>query len=254
MSSLTEADLAAIRAREDEASIPALEVMDLRAGYGRVEVLHGIDLTVPRGSVVALMGPNGAGKTTLLNVCAGLVPATSGCVHVSGIHVNGVGPDVFARAGLCSIPEGRGVFPNLTVRENLKVFTHSGTASLSEVEERTYQSFPRLQERRTQLAGTLSGGERQMLALSRAFTSDPALLLLDEISMGLAPIIVSELYEKVGQLAAEGIAILLVEQFAAAALRVADYAAIMRQGRIEVLGEPDDVEGALSEAYLGAMA
>jgi len=234
--------------------IPALEVMDLRAGYGRVEVLHGIDLTVERGSVVALMGPNGAGKTTLLNVCAGLVPATSGCIHVSGIHVNGVAPDVFARAGLCSIPEGRGVFPNLTVRENLRVFTHSATASLAEVEQRAFETFPRLGERRSQLAGTLSGGERQMLALCRAFTSDPALLLLDEISMGLAPIIVSELYEKVGQLAAEGISILLVEQFATAALKVADHAAVMRQGRIDVSGRPEDVAGALSEAYLGVMA
>ncbi|HEV2369392.1 MAG TPA: ABC transporter ATP-binding protein [Acidimicrobiales bacterium] len=236
------------------ASIPALEVMDLRAGYGRVEVLHGVNLTVPRGSVVALMGPNGAGKTTLLNVAAGLVPATSGCVHVAGMHVNGVAPDVFARAGVCSIPEGRGVFPNLTVRENLRVFSHSSTFSMSDIEERSYAAFPRLHERRGQMAGTLSGGERQMLALCRAFTSDPAVLLLDEISMGLAPIIVSELYDKVGQLASEGIAILLVEQFATAALKVADYAAIMRQGRIEVLGEPTDVAGALSEAYLGAMA
>ena len=234
--------------------IPALEVMDLHAGYGRVEVLHGIDLTVDRGTVVALMGPNGAGKTTLLNVCAGLVPITSGCIHVSGIHVNGVAPDVFARAGLCSIPEGRGVFPNLTVRENLRVFTHSATASLAEVEERAFETFPRLGERRHQLAGTLSGGERQMLALSRAFTSDPAVLLLDEISMGLAPIIVSELYDKVGQLAAEGISILLVEQFATAALKVADHAAVMRQGRIDVAGRPEDVAGALSEAYLGVMA
>ena len=236
------------------AAIPALEVMDLRAGYGRVEVLHGVNLVVPRGSVVALMGPNGAGKTTLLNVAAGLLPSTSGCVHVAGMHVNGVAPEVFSRAGVCSIPEGRGVFPNLSVRENLRVFTHAANGDIDEAEESAFTNFPRLRERRNQLAGTLSGGERQMLALSRAFFSQPSILLLDEISMGLAPIIVGELYEKVGQLASEGIAILLVEQFAAAALRVADYAAIMRQGRIEILGEPADVRDALSEAYLGVMS
>ena len=253
MSSLAEAPPAAVRP-DPLADIPALELMDLRAGYGRVEVLHGIDLVVPRGSVVALMGPNGAGKTTTLNVAAGLLPATSGCVHVAGMHVNGVAPEVFSRAGVCSIPEGRGVFPNLTVRENIRVFTHASNLDVSEAEDRAYANFPRLRERRTQLAGTLSGGERQMLALSRAFFSEPSILLLDEISMGLAPIIVGELYEKVGQLASEGMAILLVEQFAAAALKVSDYAAIMRQGRIEMIGEPADVTDALSEAYLGVMS
>jgi branched-chain amino acid transport system ATP-binding protein len=233
---------------------PALELIDLRAGYGRVEVLHGVNLSVPKGSVFALMGPNGAGKTTLLNAACGFVRATSGCVHVAGIHVNGVAPEVFARAGVCSIPEGRGSFPNLTVRENLRVFTHSGGGSTDEVEAVAFDTFPRLAERRNQLAGTLSGGERQMLSMCRALVSDPALLLLDEISMGLAPIIVSELYEKVAKLAAQGIAILLVEQFAAAAMKVADYAAIMRQGRIDRVGEPADVADALAEAYLGATA
>lgn len=234
--------------------LPALELIEVHAGYGRLEVLHGIDLVVPRGSVVALMGPNGAGKTTTLNVASGFVTPTSGCVHVGGMHVNGVAPEVFARAGVCGIPEGRGTFPNLTVRDNLRVFTHAGDKSVDEVEQAAFAAFPRLAERREQLAGTLSGGERQMLSLSRAFTSEPALLLLDEISMGLAPIIVSELYEKVAQLAAGGIAILLVEQFAAAALKVADYAVIMRQGRIERVGEPADVSGELTDVYLGVSA
>ena len=233
---------------------PALEVFDLHAGYGKVEVLQGVDLTVPRGSVVALMGPNGAGKTTLLNVCAGFVRPTSGCIHVAGVHVNGIAPERFARAGVCSIPEGRGTFPNLTVRENLKVFTHAGGHSLDEVEEITFATFPKLAERRHQMAGTLSGGERQMLSMCRAFTSDPALLLLDEISMGLAPLVVGELYEKVGELAAAGIAILLVEQFATAAMKVAEYAVIMRHGRITTVGEPSDVADDLTAAYLGAMA
>jgi branched-chain amino acid transport system ATP-binding protein len=229
----------------------ALEVIDLRAGYGRVEVLHGVTLTLPRGSVLALMGPNGAGKTTLLNVAAGFVAPSSGCVHISGLHVNGLHPHVFAKAGVCSIPEGRGTFPNLSVRENLRVFSHAGGANMDWIEHSAYATFPRLAERRHQLAGTLSGGERQMLSMCRAFTSEPALLLLDEISMGLAPIVVSELYDKVAELAASGIAILLVEQFAAAALKVADYAAVMKQGTIEVFGEPADVAGALTEAYLG---
>jgi branched-chain amino acid transport system ATP-binding protein len=233
---------------------PALEIFDLRAGYGKVEVLHGVDLTVPRGSVVALMGPNGAGKTTLLNVAAGFVRPTSGCVHVCGLHVNGVAPERFAQAGVCSIPEGRGAFPNLTVRENLNVFTHAGNRPLGHVEQVAYQVFPRLAERRNQLAGTLSGGERQMLSMCRAFTSEPALLLLDEISMGLAPLVVAELYDKVGQLAESGIAILLVEQFATAAMKVAQYAAIMRHGRITTVGEPGDVAEDLTAAYLGAMA
>jgi branched-chain amino acid transport system ATP-binding protein len=201
---------------------------------------------------MALMGPNGAGKTTLLNVAAGFVKPTSGCVHVSGLHVNGVEPEVFARAGVCSIPEGRGAFPNLTVHENLRVFSHAGTLTVERIEEIAFAAFPRLADRRNQLAGTLSGGERQMLSMSRAFVTEPALLLLDEISMGLAPIVVSELYDKVGELAASGIAILLVEQFAAAALKVADYAAVMRQGGIEVMGEPVDVAGELTAAYLGA--
>lgn len=233
---------------------PALELFDLRAGYGRVEVLHGVDLVVPGASVVALMGPNGAGKTTLLNVAAGFVKPRSGCVHVRGLHVNGVAPERFAQAGVCSIPEGRGAFPNLTVRENLKVFTHSSERPLEQVEEITFGVFPRLAERRHQLAGTLSGGERQMLAMCRAFTSDPALLLLDEISMGLAPLVVAELYEKVAELAESGIAILLVEQFATAAMKVAQYAAIMRHGRITTVGEPADVAEDLTAAYLGAMA
>lgn len=251
---LTQDGFAAAGISEPVTADPAeavLEVIDLRAGYGRVEVLHGVTLTLPRGSVLALMGPNGAGKTTLLNVAAGFVTPSSGCVHVAGMHVNGLSPSVFAKAGLCSIPEGRGTFPNLTVRENLRVFSHSGTASMDQIEETAYVTFPRLAERRTQLAGTLSGGERQMLSMCRAFVSEPAVLLLDEISMGLAPIVVSELYEKVGELAESGIAILLVEQFAAAAMKVADYAAVMRQGRIEVFGEPTDVAGSLAEAYLG---
>jgi branched-chain amino acid transport system ATP-binding protein len=223
----------------------------IRAGYGRIEVLHQVDLVVPHGTVFALLGPNGAGKTTTLKVASGRLKPTSGCVHVGGSHVNGARPAEVARAGICSIPEGRGIFPNLTVAENLRMMSFRGVRS-SDIEAQAYARFPRLSERRRQLAGTLSGGEQQMLAMSRALTTDPVLLLLDEISMGLAPKIVTELYELVRQLAASGLAILLVEQFARTALAVADYAAILSQGRIEQVGEPADVASAVSAAYLGA--
>jgi branched-chain amino acid transport system ATP-binding protein len=230
---------------------PALELRGVYAGYGRIEVLHGVDLAVPSGAVFALLGPNGAGKSTTLKVASGRLRPSRGCVHVAGAHINGARPAAIARAGICSIPEGRGVFANLSVGDNLRMMSFRGIKP-SEIEEKAYSRFPRLASRRTQLAGTLSGGEQQMLAMARAVTTDPVLLLLDEISMGLAPIIVGELYKLVAQLAESGIAILLVEQFARTALRVADYAAIMSQGRIEMVGEPDDVREAVSAAYLGA--
>jgi branched-chain amino acid transport system ATP-binding protein len=235
------------------AEAPALELRDLRAGYGRIEVVHGVSLQVPRAAVYALLGPNGAGKTTTLKVAAGRHKATSGCVHVAGFHVNGASPESLAKAGVCSIPEGRGIFPNLSVADNLRMWTYGGVDT-SRVEELTYARFPILGQRRTQLAGSLSGGEQQMLAMSRALTTEPAVLLLDEISMGLAPRIVAELYEIVAQLAAEGIAILLVEQFAHTALSVASRAAVMTHGRIQQEGSPDDVADALSDAYLGGAA
>jgi branched-chain amino acid transport system ATP-binding protein len=233
---------------------PALELRDISAGYGRIEVLHGVSLKVPAGSVYALLGPNGAGKTTTMMVASGKIRPTAGCVHVAGTHVNRVAPESLARAGVCRIPEGRGVFPNLTVNENLRMFTYASELSVKEVQERAYARFPRLGERRNQLAGTMSGGEQQMLAMSRALVADPGVLLLDEISMGLAPKIVTELYDLVGQLAAEGISILLVEQFARTALAVADYAAVMTGGRIAMVGQPADVADFVNEAYLGGAA
>jgi len=232
----------------------ALELRNVHAGYGDLQVLRGVDLVVPAASVVALLGPNGAGKSTTLAVIGGLVGASSGCVHVAGKHVNGARPEDLVRAGVCQIPEGRGVFPNLTVVENLRIWTHSTPQSLAEVEEIAYGRFPRLGERRNQLAGTLSGGEQQMLALARALLGSPRLLLLDEISMGLAPKVVAELFEVVAGLAAEGIAVLLVEQFARSALAVADYGAIMSRGVITTIGQPADVADQLEGAYLGGAA
>ena len=228
-----------------------LELRNIHAGYDRIDVLFGVDLEVPEASVVALLGPNGAGTSTALRVCAGLHPPTSGDVLVAGRRVNGVRPEDLARRGLCLIPEGRGIFPNLTVRENLRMMTYAGTP-LAEVEERSFTRFPRLKERITQTAGTLSGGEQQMLAMARGLATDPAVLLLDELSMGLAPIIVEELYDIVAQVAQQGVSILVVEQFASTVLGVADYAAIIVHGRIARAGRPAELRDELSKAYLGA--
>jgi branched-chain amino acid transport system ATP-binding protein len=227
-----------------------LELRGVRAAYDRIDVLFGIDLEVPEGRVVALLGPNGAGKTTTLRVAAGLHPPTAGDIFVGGRRVNGTSPEDLARRGLCLIPEGRGIFPNLTVRENLRMMTYSG-ASLSRVEEQAYSRFPRLKERRKQIAGTLSGGEQQMLAMARGLATDPALLLLDELSMGLAPIIVEELYELVAQIAQAGVSILVVEQFASTVLGVADLAAVLVHGRVARVGTPHELQDELSKAYLG---
>src|SRR4029453_3006372 len=161
--------------------------------YERIEVLHGVDLAVPPGTVFALLGPNGAGKSTTRNIASGQMVPTHGSVYLAGRRVNGAPADQLARAGVCTIPEGRGVFPNLTVRENLQMMSFAGV-SVSEVEEVAFARFPRLAERRQQLVGTRSGGEQQRLAMARGVATNPALLLLDELSMGLAPLVVEELY------------------------------------------------------------
>jgi len=227
-----------------------LELRNIRGGYGTIDVLHGVNITVEPGQVHALLGPNGAGKTTTLGVCSGQIVPSAGQLVVSGREVQGASSDALARAGVCLVPEGRGIFPNLTVSENLRMFTHAG-ASYSDVQDKAFTQFPRLKERRKQVAGTLSGGEQQMLAMSRAMATQPALLLLDELSMGLAPLIVEELYERVSEMAAAGVSILVVEQFAQAVLGVADVASIMLHGRITRTGSPTDIAEELAEAYLG---
>ena len=233
---------------------PMLQVRDLRAGYGDIDVFDGLDVDVAAGEVFALLGPNGAGKSTFLKAISGLVRPSAGTVSLLGRDVTGAPAELLARAGLCSIPEGRGVFPNLTVSENLWLVTNAGQRR-DHVEAVAYERFPRLAERRTQLAGTMSGGEQQMLAMARALACDPAVLLLDELSMGLAPLVVEELYAEVGHLAAAGLTIVVVEQFAHEVLGIADRAAIMVHGRVGRVGPPGEIAADLERAYLtGATA
>ncbi|MGW0661175.1 ABC transporter ATP-binding protein [Streptodolium elevatio] len=229
---------------------PLLELRGVKAAYEQVEVLHGVDLAVPAGSVLAVLGPNGAGKTTMLKVASGMHPPSGGDIWLAGRCVTGAAPVDLARLGLCSIPEGRGVFPNLTVSENLWMASYRGM-SRSQIEERVFPIFPRLKERRRQAAGTMSGGEQQMLAMARAIATDPAVLLIDELSMGLAPLVVEQLFEIVARIAGTGVTVLLVEQFAQTALGVADLAAVMTGGRITAVGTPQEIAAGLHSAYLG---
>jgi branched-chain amino acid transport system ATP-binding protein len=228
-----------------------LEAHSVRACYEGVEVLHGIDLKIEAGTVTALLGPNGAGKSTLLAVCSGLHEPSQGEVRFDGKPVTAGRADTLVREGLCLVPEGRGIFPNLTVAENLWVMTHGG-CSRRDIEARAFEQFPQLSSRREQVAGTLSGGEQQMLAMARAVATDPSLLLLDELSMGLAPLIVEELYQVVAKLAAGGVTVIVVEQFAEFALKVASVAVVMTSGRVVHSGPTADVAGSLHEMYLGA--
>ncbi|MGK2947945.1 MAG: ABC transporter ATP-binding protein, partial [Acidimicrobiales bacterium] len=228
-----------------------LELRGVRAGYGRIEVLRGIDLAVPAGTLVGLLGPNGAGKTTTLAAVSGLLRPSSGTIRMAGVDVTGAGPDALARAGVCTIPEGRGIFPNLSVDENLLMFSHGGTTARHATDV-AFTHFPQLEVRRRMAAGLLSGGEQQMLALSRALATRPALLLLDELSMGLAPLVVEQLYGQVKEITRTGVAILLVEQFAAYVLDVADQVAVMVNGEIRAAGRPSEMASQLQGAYLGA--
>jgi ABC-type branched-subunit amino acid transport system ATPase component len=228
----------------------ALALRSVTAAYGSIDVLDGVDLTVMPGQVYALLGPNGAGKSTTLRVASGQLAPTGGEVWFAGEKVTGASADRLARNGVCLVPEGRGIFPNLTVTENLRMATYTGT-SLRDVLERAFARFPRLQERNKQIAGTLSGGEQQMLSMARAMAVDPKVLLLDELSMGLAPLIVEDLYEVVARIAAEDVSILVVEQFAHEVLDVAEVAAIMLNGRIDYVGSPREIGEQLDAAYLG---
>jgi branched-chain amino acid transport system ATP-binding protein len=215
---------------------PTIELRGISAAYGSIEVLHGIDLAIGGGSILAVLGPNGAGKTTLLKVIAGAMRPTRGSVLMEGHDVTGTTIDKLSKAGVCLIPEGRGVFPNLTVRENILMDTYacSGRRSGADLEEIAFDRFPRLGQRRDQVAGTMSGGEQQMLALARALTTDPAVILLDELSMGLAPTIVTELFDVVQGLAGQGVTTVIVEQLAGVTA-FADRVVVMGAGHREHL-------------------
>ena len=227
-----------------------LSLEGITAGYGTIDILQGVDLAVMPGQVFALLGPNGAGKSTTLKVASGQIKPTEGTLTMEGVDVTGTPADALARRGLCLVPEGRGIFPNLTVLENLRMATFSGTP-FQDVTDRSFERFPRLAERRKQIAGTLSGGEQQMLSMARGLAIDPKVLLLDELSMGLAPLIVEELYAVVKSIAEENVSILVVEQFAHEVLGIADVAAIMLHGRVQFRGDPQEVGAALESAYLG---
>ncbi len=231
---------------------PVLELDDVWVSYGSMRALSGISLVVPEGSVVALLGPNGAGKSTTLRAISGLVRPEAGRVLVSGIRVERRPTHAIARLGVVHVPEGRGIFPSLTVLENLEMVRYALGEEIDPVAEAA-RIFPPLGTRLKQLAGTLSGGEQQMLSLARALLSDPRLLMVDEISMGLAPIVVGQLFDALRERAESGTSILLVEQYVDAALQLADYVYVMDKGRVVDVGEPEDVrEGALVSAYLGS--
>jgi branched-chain amino acid transport system ATP-binding protein len=235
-----------------QAPAPLLELRDVHAAYEKVEVLHGVSLQVAGGALLAILGPNGAGKTTTLRVMSGLMTPTSGRFLLEGFDVTGAGAEQLATTGVCLIPEGRGIFPNLTVQENLLMDTYGGHRRVAEVEATVFDRFPVLRDRRDQVAGTLSGGEQQMLALSRALSTDPAVILFDEVSMGLAPLIVERLFEVIQGLTSTGVTIVVVEQFADVVLDFADTIALMAQGKVRAAGKPHDVKEHMAAAYLGS--
>jgi branched-chain amino acid transport system ATP-binding protein len=227
------------------------ELRRITAGYGATTVLRDVSLAVPDGSVVALLGANGAGKTTLLRVASGLLQPASGCLAIDGTEVADTTPHGLVRQGICLIPEGRGVFRSLTVRENLTLHARPGTAD--DRIAKAVEAFPRLGERLNQAAGTMSGGEQQMLALARAYIQSPRVVLLDEVSMGLAPRIVDEIFSFLKALAAAGSSLLLVEQYVTRALDVADYVYMLNKGRPAFAGEPAELAGTdVFAAYVGA--
>ena len=229
-----------------------LELRGIEAGYGEHTVLRGVSLTVQRGSVVGVLGPNGAGKTTLLRVASGLLKPSTGAVLLDGEDVTRTRPYARARRGLCHIPEGRGIYPTLTVRENLVLHSHKGEEAAAL--DRATSAFPVLGEKLRQPAGQLSGGQQQMLSLVRAYLTDPKLVLVDEASMGLAPVVIDRIFEFLGQIASSGTALLIVEQYVNRALALADRVYLLNKGSVAFTGKSQDVGDDLFAHYLGAAA
>jgi branched-chain amino acid transport system ATP-binding protein len=231
-----------------------LEITALRGGYGRVEVLRGVDLQVNTGEMVALLGSNGAGKSTLNKMVCGLVPTAGGHVRFDGHDLSGAHYRDVVKAGLIQVPEGRKVFPNLSVLENLELgsFTRARARRASNL-EKVFGIFPRLKERIRQNAGTMSGGEQQMLAIGRGLMAEPVLLILDEPSLGLSPLLVEEMFTLIRSLRDQGLAVLLVEQNVGQSLEIADRAYVLENGSVRFSGLPQDLLGSdeLRRAYLG---
>lgn len=231
-----------------------LSLKGLRAGYGQVEVLRGVDLTVQAGEIVALLGSNGAGKSTLNNVICGIYRAWGGTVRFDGGDLTGAHYRDVVKAGLIQVPEGRKVFPNLSVAENLELgsFTRARARRSANL-EKVFSIFPRLKERLSQRAGTMSGGEQQMLAIGRGLMAEPLLLILDEPSLGLSPLLVEEMFALISKLREGGLAILLVEQNVGQSLEIADRAYVLENGLVRFSGLPADLLGSdeLRKSYLG---
>jgi len=228
----------------------ALEFKQVQAGYGRTVVLRDVDLVVPAGKTVALLGANGAGKTTLLKTAAGLMRPTSGQIHLRGERVEQLPEHVRSRKGLCLVPEGHAIFRQLTVRENLAMYT--GGRRVNEAIDKAVDAFPILGERLSQEAGTMSGGQQQMLAVSRALVNQADVILADELSVGLAPVVVDEIFEAVDGFRREGRSLVVVEQYVGRVLGLADYVYILNKGRVEYVGEPHELgDSDVLAAYLG---
>ena len=232
-----------------------LKIENLVVNYGVIQALKGISFEVNEGEVIALIGANGAGKTTTLRTISGMLQPTSGRVLLNDIDITKVPGHKIVTMGMAHVPEGRRVFPGLTVLENLKMgaYTRSNKTEISDSFERVYESFPRLKERENQLAGTLSGGEQQMLAMGRALMSKPSIVLMDEPSMGLSPIYVDEIFKIIQSISASGTTVLLVEQNAKKALAIADRAYVLETGNIVLSGDADALmhDDSIKRAYLG---
>jgi branched-chain amino acid transport system ATP-binding protein len=228
-----------------------LRLEGIRAGYRKTQILHGVDLVVPEGSAVGLLGPNGAGKTTLLRIAAGLMAPTTGSIMLDGERVEHCRAHERARRGLCLIPEGRAIFRQLTVRENIAM--QVGGRGVNDAIDRAATAFPILRDRLNQQAGTMSGGQQQMLAVARALVTNARIVLADELSMGLAPVIIDEIFEAVQVLREAGVSLLIVEQYVDRVLAVADYVYLLHKGQVVFIGEPAQCQAEdIFHRYLGA--
>ena len=243
-----------IEMKHDNAAV-LLNVQDVKVAYGGIQAVKGVSLDVREGELVSLIGSNGAGKTTTMKAITGLLPLGGGHIQLNGKTIDGQGPWDLVQQGLAMVPEGRGVFTRMTIVENLQMgaYIRDDHAAIAEDIERVFTTFPRLKERRDQLAGTMSGGEQQMLAMGRALMSRPKVLLLDEPSMGLSPIMVDKIFEVIQEVSAQGVTILLVEQNASRALQIADRGYVMESGLITLTGNAQDMlhDPKVREAYLG---